>query len=260
MTAVAIVNQKGGVGKTTVVLGLASAAAVRGIEVVVVDLDPQGNASTGLGVFEPTRSIDQVLEEENVGGLRSAVETCGWPHDCGRKPLLAASTPSLSIREAQLANDPLGGQDRLQLAISGSPWQLVIFDCPPSLGLLTINALFAADRVLLVSEPGAWAADGVSRMLQTIDRIRLRRVDGSPDLAGIAVNRLGRTRDSRYWHEQLIERYPGVCLPPVHLRTAVAEAAAQSLPIHGLGSRAGAAEAAQEFDVLLERVLGEENL
>jgi chromosome partitioning protein len=171
---------------------------------------------------------------------------------------LAAASPDLSVREAQLATDPLGGQDRLQMAMNGSPWPLVLVDCPPSLGLLTINALFAADRVLLVTEPGAWAADGVARMLQTIERIRLRRIDESPRLVGIAINRLGRTRDARYWHEQLSETYPEACLPPVHLRAAVAEAAAQSLPIHGLGSRPGATEAAAEFDVLLDRVLGDE--
>lgn len=257
MAVVAVVNQKGGVGKTTVVLGLASAAAARGIEVLVIDLDPQGNASTGLGVFEPTRGIDTVLADERPGGLRTAVESTGWPHTCGRSPLLAASSPQLSVREAQLATDPLGGQDRLQLAMNGAAWPLVIVDCPPSLGLLTINALFAADRALLVTEPGAWAADGVARMLQTIERIRLRRTDGSPRLVGIAVNRLGRTRDARYWHDQLVETYPETCLPPVHLRAAVAEAAAQSLPIHGLGSRPGATEASAEFDVLLDRVLDE---
>ena len=258
MPVVAVVNQKGGVGKTTVVLGLASAAAARGIEALVVDLDPQGNASTGLGVFEPTRGIDLVLEQERPGGLHAAVESTGWPHECGRCPLLAAASPGLFVRETQLATDPLGGQDRLQMAMNGSSWSLVLVDCPPSLGLLTINALFAADRVLLVTEPGAWAADGVARMLQTIERIRLRRIDERPRLVGIAINRLGRTRDARYWHEQLAETYPEICLPPVRLRAAVAEAAAQSLPIHGLGSRPGATEAAAEFDVLLDRVLGDE--
>jgi len=74
------------------------------------------------------------------------------------------------------------------------------------------------------------------------------------EVVGIAVNRLGRTRDGRYWNEQLEEAYPGTCLPPIRLRAAVAEAAAQSLPIHALGRRPGAAEAAAEFDVLLDRL------
>jgi chromosome partitioning protein len=151
----------------------------------------------------------------------------------------------------------LGAQGRLATALgdgAGSDHQLVLIDCPPSLGLLTVNALFAADLVLVVTEPGAWAVDGVARMFQTIERIRLRRSDGRPGLVGIAVNRLGRTRDGRYWSGQLEEAYPGRCLPPIRLRAAVAEAAAHSLPIHALGRRPGAAEAAAEFEVLLDRI------
>ncbi len=270
MVTVAVVNQKGGVGKTTVVLGLASAASARGTEVLVVDLDPQGNATTGLGLFDPGPGVDAVLDEERPGGLAVVMEAGGWSSDIGPIPQIAASSPGLSIREPQLATDPLGAQDRLAIAMR-PPLQaapdvappmrsgpndddrLVLIDCPPSLGLLTVNALFAADAALLVTEPGAWAVDGVGRMLQTIERIRVRRSDGRPDLAGIAVNRLGRTRDGRYWDEALRKAYPGQCLPPVHLRAAVSEAAAQSMPIHAL-RRPGAAEAAAEFDVLLDRL------
>ena len=258
MPTVAVVNQKGGVGKTTVVLGLASAAAHHNIEALVVDIDPQGNATTGLGVFEPTRGIDTVLAEERPGGLAAVVESTGWPTSCGRRPLVAASSSSLAAREPQLANDPLGAQDRLAQAMRDCRQPLVLIDCPPSLGLLTINALFAADSALVVTEPGAWAVDGVGRMLQTIERIRQRRPDGGPEVAGIVVNRLGRTRDARYWSDRLSEVYPGSCLPAVHLRTAISEAAAQSLPVHVLGARPGAAEAAAEFDVLLARILGED--
>jgi chromosome partitioning protein len=270
MVTVAVVNQKGGVGKTTVVLGLASAASARGTDVLVVDLDPQGNATTGLGVFEPGPGVDAVLDEERPGGLATVVEPGGWPSDIGPPPTIAASSPGLSIREPQLATDPLGAQDRLAMAMRpplqaapdvGSPGvsgagdddRLVLIDCPPSLGLLTVNALFAADAALVVTEPGAWAVDGVGRMLQTIDRIRMRRPDGRPEVVGIAVNRLGRTRDGRYWDEALREAYPGQCLPPVHLRAAVSEAAAQSMPIHAM-RRPGAAEAAAEFDALLDQV------
>tara|TARA_B100000700_G_scaffold323156_1_gene426317 strand:- start:1484 stop:2326 length:843 start_codon:yes stop_codon:yes gene_type:complete len=266
MVAVAVVNQKGGVGKTTVVLGLASAASARGTQVLVVDLDPQGNATTGLGVFEPGPGVDEVLAVESPGGLAAIVEDSAWPVDVGPPPRLAASSPSLAVREPQLATDPLGAQDRLAMAMRGgmitnegsvqeADLPLVLIDCPPSLGLLTVNALFAADSVLLVTEPGAWAVDGVGRMIQTIERIRMRRSNGLPEEMGIAVNRLGRTRDGRYWDQQLRAAYPDRCLPPVHLRAAVSEAAAQSLPIHGLGRRPGVAEASAEFDALLDRIL-----
>ncbi|GIT00399.1 MAG: hypothetical protein CM1200mP26_21110 [Acidimicrobiales bacterium] len=173
----------------------------------VFDLDPQGNATTGLGLFDPGPGVDAVLDEERPGGLSTVVESGGWPSDIGPIPRIAPSSPGLSIREPQLATDPLGAQDRLAIAMrpplqaapdvgpSGHPGvddedRLVLIDCPPSLGLLTVNALFAADVALVVTEPGAWAVDGVGRMLQTIERIRIRRPNGRPEVVGIAVNRL----------------------------------------------------------------------
>ena len=255
MVSIAVVNQKGGVGKTTVALGLASAASSAGRRVLVIDLDPQANASTGLGVWDPELTVDHALEADQPGVLRKVVTVGSWPETEGvQAPDVAASSPQLAQREPQLANDPIGAQDRLQQAMEGIDHDLVIIDCPPSLGLLTVNGLFAADRALVVTEPGAWASDGVAQILRTVQRIGARRTEGL-DLAGIVVNRLGRTRDARYWYEQLVETYGGQVLPPVHLRAAIPEAAAQSLPIHGLGTRAGAAEAAAEFDALLASIL-----
>ncbi len=257
MPVVAVVNQKGGVGKTTVALGLASAASRRGLRTLVVDLDPQANATTGLGVWDPTSTVDGVLETDRPGGARAVAVTAGWPAEGSTTvPDVVASTPALAAREPQLANDPVGAQDRLQLALEDHGYDLVVIDCPPSLGLLTINGLFAADRALVVTEPAAWASDGVAQIRRTIERIAARR-GGMPRIAGVAVNRLGRTRDAKYWHGQLVEHYGDDVLAPIRLRAAVAEASAQSLPIHALGHRAGAPEAADEFDALLLAVVPE---
>jgi chromosome partitioning protein len=261
MPILAIVNQKGGVGKTTVALGLAASAAVRGARVLVVDLDPQANATTGLGVWDPPVTVDAALESERPGSAPALAVPSGWslPEQAvegAQPPSVVASAPALAVREPQLANDPVGAQDRLELALQDHGFDLVVIDCPPSLGLLTINGLFAADRALVVTEPGAWATDGVAQVQRTITRIAARR-DGRPELAGVAVNRLGRTRDGRYWHEQLIEEYGDQVIGPVHLRAAVAEASAQALPVHALGARPGAAEAAEEFDALLDAVVPE---
>ena len=254
MPVVALVNQKGGVGKTTVTLGLAGAAASLGARTLVIDIDPQANATTGMGVWDPVRTVDDALAADRSGSLGECIVAAGWPDGTGTRPDVAPSTPALASREAQLATDAIGAQDRLRVALTGADYDLVLIDCPPSLGLLTVNGLFAADAALVVTEPGAWATDGVAQILRTVARISDRRAQPL-HLAGIAVNRLGRTRDASYWHEQLVAAYPDLVHPPIHQRAAIAEASAQSVPLTSLGTRAGASDAAAEFSVLLDRVL-----
>lgn len=261
MGITAVINQKGGVGKTTVTLGLAAAVAANGGQVVVVDFDPQANSTTGLGLFEAEATIDSALEGEPsdrtraAGAVASVICRSEWPGNLGDNVRVAPSSPRLAQREHQLALDLIGAQDRLAVAMEGAvpDSTQVLIDCPPSLGLLTVNALFAADRVLIVAEPAAWSSDGVAQILRNVERIAERR-DGRPVVAGIVVNRLGRTRDGAYWDGQLREQYPDLVLSPsIRLRAAVAEAAAQSLPIHAL-TRDGAAAAAAEFDAIAQQL------
>jgi chromosome partitioning protein len=256
MTVVAVANQKGGVGKTTVTLGLADAAVRRGQPVLVVDLDPQANATTGLGLSRPPRTVDDALAADRTGGLADVLVDAAWTYSEGSTPRVAPASPALAAREPQLATDPIGAQDRLRTALTGAvePGTLILVDCPPSLGLLTVNGLVAADRVLVVTEPAAWAADGVDQMQRTVARVReVRNADLA--VAGIAVNRLARTRDGNYWHEQLVGSFPELVVGPIRQRAAIAEASAQSLPLSALGKRAGTDDALADFDVVLDRTL-----
>jgi chromosome partitioning protein len=247
MQSIAVVNQKGGVGKTTVTLGIAEAASASGMRVLVIDLDPQANASSGLGVWNATPSIDDVLAEARAGSANDAICRSNWPEE-GPQPDLVPGSLLLAGREPLLAADPVGAQDRLRLSLAGVDHDLVLIDCPPSLGLLCINGLFAAERAVIVTEPAAWAADGVDLMHNTIERVAGRL--GAPRLAGVVVNRVGRTRDNRYWCEQLHDRFGDLVLPQIQLRAAVAEASGQSTSLRALGKRPGAAEAVSQFDDL----------
>jgi chromosome partitioning protein len=209
-----------------------------------------------MGAWEPSHTVDEALESDQPGVIARITERAGWPDEAGRVPDVAPSSPSLARRETQLATDPIGAQDRLRIGMEGLDYDVVLIDCPPALNLLTVNGLFAADKALVVTEPAAWARDGVEQVLRTIERISARR-SHPLEVAGIVINRLGRTRDAKYWHDQLVRDYGAMTLPPIHLRTAVAEASAQSLPIHALGNRTGAPEASEQFDELLDRILSD---
>jgi chromosome partitioning protein len=183
---IAVVSRKGGVGKTTTAVSVAALVGEAGFRVLLVDLDPQGNATSGLGVDR--RGLEACIYRALTGDrpLRDIVVPTRWP---GLD--LAPATLELAGLEVELAarSDGAGWRERRlreALAPVREQYELVLIDAPPSLGLLTVNALVAADSVLIPVQTEYYALEGLSQLLNTVQFVQ-RRLNPRLELAGVAL-------------------------------------------------------------------------
>jgi chromosome partitioning protein len=246
MTTVAIANQKGGVGKTTTAISLGAALAQRGSRVLLVDLDPQGNATSGLGFGrqQPTGAYAALLDDKPVAD--AAVRT-----DIHGLDLLPAST-DMAGAEVDLV-PALAREFRLRTALAGlTSYDTVLVDCPPSLGLLTINALAAADLVLVPVQCEFFALEGLAQLVRTIDAVKLR-LNPSLEIIGVVLTMVdARNRLSMQVIEEVERHFPELVTRvriPRAVRLAEAPSHGKPISIYDPTSRAARAygDLAQEL-------------
>lgn len=244
-----VCSLKGGVGKTSVTLGLASAALERGLRTLVVDLDPQGDSTMALGTSPGGGDVASVLDAPSAQSVAAATATSSWA-DHGLDVLTGSERSVLHDR----VDD--ADADRLRYALSWvTGYDLVLIDCPPSLGGLTRTGLTACDRAIVVTEPGLFAVMAVGRAMRTIDELR-RGPAPSLQPLGIVVNRVrARSVEQAYRQQELQTLYgPLVLTPHVPERAALQQAQGAAQPVH-VWPGAAAAELADVFDHLLDRAL-----
>ena len=255
MPVVSIVSLKGGVGKTAVTLGLAGAATSRGLASLVVDLDPQGNATSILRTHPSKTSVANVLEHPTRAEIEGALTPCDWEIGPGEVDVLS-SHPSV-IRFDSWTHPGSAFTPKLAKALNQlNGYDLVLIDCPPSLGALTREALAASDLALIVTTPSYFGAQGVERAIAEVEEMR-KGVNPILKLAGIVVNRVRSVAEEHQYRMNELGTLYGkaaILKPFLPERIAVTQAEGFGTPVNEVKTPGGR-EVARIFDKYLSTLL-----
>lgn len=257
MHVLSVSSLKGGVGKTTVTLGIASAAFSRGVRTLIVDLDPQSDVSTGLAApATDALNISDVLQNPKDRVVRQAIVASGW---LSARPgavidLLLGSTSAINFDGPHPSSEEIWRLEQA-LTVVEKDYDLVLVDCPPSLNALTRTAWAASDRVLVVAEPSLFAVAATDRALRGIDEIR-QGVSPRLQPLGVLINRFQRTSvEHQFRVRELREMFgPLVLTPQLPEKPSLQQAQGAAKPVHMWPGDA-AREVAGLFDDVLDRVL-----
>lgn len=243
--AIAIFNQKGGVGKTTTNINLAACLALKGKRVLILDIDPQGNTTSGIGVSKKSldNTIYDILVEENFDPREAIIKTSVEGLDLipASVDLAGAEVELVQIegRETALKD----GMDKIR-----DEYDYIFIDCPPSLGLLTINSLAAVDSVLIPIQCEFYALEGVSQLVSTIELVK-RSLNPSLEIEGVILSMFdGRTNLSAQVVQE-VKKYFGdkVYSTIIPRNVRLAEAPSFGMPITEYDPKSKGAEAYMEF-------------
>lgn len=226
-TVIAVTNQKGGVGKTTTAVNVAYCLAKSGKKVLLVDFDPQGNATSGLGVDKQSLSGTVLDVVQNDVPITNVVAKT-----CHKNLSLVPATPHLANAEVELAKADRRFS-RLKIALAQSDdYDFVIIDSPPSLSLLTVNGLIAAQYILLPVQAEFYALEGLGQLLETMQLVR-KGLNPTLELLGVVVTMVdSRTTLSGQVHDEVLKHFPGkVFKTTIPRNVRLAEAPSHGLPV-----------------------------
>lgn len=250
---ISIVNQKGGVGKTTTAVNLGAYLAELGKFVLIVDLDPQANATSGLGIDH--RALDQGVYEAILGNVRMADIVQPTAHECFRVAPATTALAGLNIELVELERR----EHKLREAILEirNDYDFILIDCPPTLGLITLNGIVAGDEILIPVQAEYYALEGLGQLLETVQLVK-ERIRPEIDVLGAVLTMYdGRTKLSDDVLQELYKYFPNNifrAVIPRNVRLAEAPSFGRTI-VHFDGASKGAKAYERLARELIERTL-----